>query len=63
MSKCNCSSQKPLLATRILTRDLWFRSLDLRPLAGRLLIGGMPMDPAVGDISFLGKRIEIYPIR
>jgi hypothetical protein len=33
VSKCNCSSQKPLL-TGIWTRDLWFRSLDLRP-AGR----------------------------
>jgi hypothetical protein len=32
VSKCNRSSQKPLLTTEIRTRDLWFRSLDLRPL-------------------------------
>jgi hypothetical protein len=32
LSKCNCSSQKPLLTTGIWTRDLWLRSLDLRPL-------------------------------
>jgi hypothetical protein len=30
-SKSNCS-KKPLLTTGIWTRDLWFRSLDLRPL-------------------------------
>jgi hypothetical protein len=30
--KCNCSSQKPLPTTGIRTRDLWFCSLDLRPL-------------------------------
>jgi hypothetical protein len=32
VSKCNCSSQKPLLTTGIWTRDIWFRSLGLRPL-------------------------------
>jgi hypothetical protein len=32
MSKCNCSSQSPLLSTKIWTRDLWFCSQDLRPL-------------------------------
>jgi hypothetical protein len=32
VSKCNCSSQKPLPTTGIRTRDLWFCSLDLRPL-------------------------------
>jgi hypothetical protein len=33
--KSNCSSQNPLLTTRIWTRDLWFRSLGLRPLNRR----------------------------
>jgi hypothetical protein len=28
----NCSSQKPLLITGIRTQDIWFLSLDLRPL-------------------------------
>jgi hypothetical protein len=32
VSKCYCSSQKPLLTTVIWTRDLWFRSPELRPL-------------------------------
>jgi hypothetical protein len=31
MSKCNGSSQKPLLTTGIRTQDLWFCSLNLRP--------------------------------
>jgi hypothetical protein len=37
MTKCNYSSQKPLVTTGIWTRDLWFRSLTIRP-ADRLMM-------------------------
>jgi hypothetical protein len=39
MSKCNCSSQKPLLTAGIWNRVLWFRSLDLRPPSRFILEG------------------------
>jgi hypothetical protein len=50
VSKCNCSSQKPLPTTGIWTRDLWFRSLDLRPLD----------QPAV-YVLFLAVRAMLEP--
>jgi hypothetical protein len=52
VSKCNCSSQKPLLTIGIWTRNLWFRSLGLRPLD----------QPAVKFFDHCWSKINSYKV-
>jgi hypothetical protein len=53
-----CSSQKPLLTTGIRTRDLWFCSLDLRPLDQPAVINRLMMMMVLGEITPLVLAAE-----